>query len=150
RATLKALWTAAAYYAPKRVISLGDSFHDAWGSERISAHDRDTLGKLMAGGHGSWVLGKHDTPPPKGRGGDAVEEFALGPLTFRHEPRAGAAIGEVAGHLHPCATVGTRLRRLRRRCFAFDGSRLVMPAFGAYTGGLCVLDRAFALVLQAP
>jgi len=150
RATLKALWAAAAHYKPKRVISLGDSFHDAWGSERISAHDRETLGELMSGREWIWVLGNHDPSPPRDLGGEAVDEFTLGALTFRHEPLAGAAIGEIAGHLHPCATVGTRLRRLRRRCFAFDGSRLVMPAFGAYTGGLCVLDRAFALVLKAP
>ena len=149
RATLKALWAAAAHYKPRRVISLGDSFHDAWGSERIAAHDRETLDALIAGREWIWVLGNHDPATPRELGGEAVHEFMLGALTFRHEPTPGA-IGEVAGHLHPCATVGTKLRRLRRRCFAFDGLRLIMPAFGAYTGGLCVLDRAFALVLQAP
>jgi len=150
RATLKALGTAIAHFRPVRVISLGDSFHDSWGSERIAARDQELLSELMAGREWIWVLGNHDPAPPKTLGGESVVELPLGPLIFRHEPRASTAIGEVAGHLHPCATVGTRLRRLRRRCFAFDGSRLVMPAFGAYTGGLCVLDSAFALVLRAP
>ncbi len=150
RATLKSLGAAAARYKPARVISLGDSFHDAWGSERIDRHDRDMLGELMSGREWIWVLGNHDPAPPKDLGGEPCDEFKLGPLTFRHEPMPGAAIGEIAGHLHPCAIVGTGLRRLRRRCFAFDGARLVMPAFGAYTGGLCVLDQAFALILRAP
>jgi hypothetical protein len=149
RATLKALGAAAAHYKPRRVISLGDSFHDAWGSERIAPRDREMLGELMDGREWIWVLGNHDPAPPRDLGGESVGEITLGPITFRHEPIPGA-VGEVAGHLHPCATVGAKGRRLRRRCFAFDGSRLVMPAFGAYTGGLCVLDRAFALVLRAP
>ena len=150
RATLKSLQSAADRYRPKQVISLGDSFHDRHGSERIALRDRELLGELMTGREWIWVLGNHDPAPPRDIGGEVCDDYKLGPLTFRHEPQPGAAIGEVAGHLHPCATVGTRLRRLRRRCFAFDGSRLVMPAFGAYTGGLCVLDQAFALVLHAP
>src|SRR5262249_4733822 len=127
RATLKALSVAAAHYRPRRMVSLGDSFHDRWGSERVGARDREFLSELMSGRDWIWVLGNHDPAPPHDLGGDAVEELRIGALTFRHEPMPGAS-GEVAGHLHPCATVGTRLRRLRRRCFAFDGSRLVMPA----------------------
>jgi metallophosphoesterase superfamily enzyme len=61
-----------------------------------------------------------------------------------HKPAKRAAPGEIAGHLHPCAKVSGRGRVVRRRCFATDGARLVMPAFGAYAGGLNVRDRAFA------
>ena len=150
RATLKSLASAAAHYKPRQVISLGDSFHDARGAERIDERDRNMLRDLMSGREWIWVLGNHDPAPPKDLGGGSCEMLKLGPLTFRHEPLPGAGAGEIAGHLHPCATVGTGVRRLRRRCFAFDGARLVMPAFGAYTGGLCVLDQAFARVLRAP
>lgn len=149
RATLASLGAAIARHEPRRVISLGDSFHDRGGSERIAPRDRETLGALMRGRAWFWVLGNHDPAPPKDLGGDALKEVKIGALTFRHEPLSGA-VSEIAGHLHPCATVGIGLRRLRRRCFAFDGSRLVMPAFGAYTGGLCVLDSAFALLLRTP
>ncbi|HXZ67064.1 MAG TPA: ligase-associated DNA damage response endonuclease PdeM, partial [Alphaproteobacteria bacterium] len=109
RATLKSLASATERYKPKQMIALGDSFHDAWGSERIAPRDKAMLGELMMGREWIWVLGNHDPAPPKELGGDSCDEFRLGQLTFRHEPQPGAAIGEVAGHLHPCATVGTRL-----------------------------------------
>jgi len=73
-----------------------------------------------------------------------MAELALGSLVLRHEPLAGVAAGEIAGHLHPVAKIAARGRAMRRRCFATDGSRLVMPAFGAYAGGLNVRDAAFA------
>ena len=75
-------------------------------------------------------------------------EVAIGPIAFRHEP-TGAA-GEIAGHLHPKARISTRGRSMERRCFACDGTRAVMPAFGAYTGGLSIRDAAFAKIFQTP
>jgi uncharacterized protein len=75
-----------------------------------------------------------------------AQEVAVGPIAFRHEP-TGAA-GEIAGHLHPKARVSTRGRSMERRCFACDGERAVMPAFGAYTGGLSIRDAAFAKIFQ--
>ena len=76
--------------------------------------------------------------------GSVATEIAIGPITFRHEPTG--AIGEIAGHLHPKARVATRGRGIDRRCFAGDGARIVMPSFGAYTGGLSIRDRAFAKI----
>ena len=73
-----------------------------------------------------------------------ADALAIGRLTFRHEPAPGQAEGEIAGHLHPAARVIGRGKSVRRRCFAGDGYRLILPAFGAYAGGLDVLDRAFA------
>ena len=73
-------------------------------------------------------------------------EVAIGPIVFRHEPTG--AIGEIAGHLHPKARVATRGRAMERRCFASDGERAVMPAFGAYAGGLSIRDVAFAKIFQ--
>src|SRR5947208_687626 len=82
-------------------------------------------------------------------GGTFTETFAIGALTFRHKPSPDAPGGEIAGHLHPVARVAQRGRAVSRRCFATDGKALVMPAFGAYTGGLNVRDRAFAAVFGA-
>jgi metallophosphoesterase superfamily enzyme len=77
-------------------------------------------------------------------GGTITEQIAIGGLVFRHEPDPVSATGEVAGHLHPCTTVTLRGRSLRRRCFVSDGRRMVMPAFGAYAGGLDLWERAIA------
>ena len=89
-----------------------------------------------------WIAGNHDPEPPSWLGGQIAEEVAIGGLLFRHEPSAAPFAGEIAGHLHPCASVTRRGRTLRRRCFVSDGVRLVMPAFGAYAGGLDVRDVA--------
>jgi DNA ligase-associated metallophosphoesterase len=130
-------------YRPRAVIALGDSFHDRGGPGRLSDGDRETLAALQHGRDWIWVAGNHDPEPPAGCGGEACGETAIGALTLRHEPKAGARPGELAGHLHPVAKVAVRGRALRRRCFATDGARVVLPAFGAYAGGLNVRDSAF-------
>ncbi|HZB62436.1 MAG TPA: phosphoesterase, partial [Microvirga sp.] len=89
-----------------------------------------------------WVTGNHDRILPDSIGGQVVEEMALGSLTLRHEPMAGEQ-AEVAGHLHPVGKVVMRGRSTRRRCFLSDGRRCVMPALGAYAGGLNACDAAF-------
>ena len=86
-----------------------------------------------------WISGNHDPALPSDLGGVVASEVAIGPIAFRHEPTG--AVGEIAGHLHPKARVATRGRSMERRCFASDGERAVMPAFGAYTGGLSIRDR---------
>jgi metallophosphoesterase superfamily enzyme len=93
-----------------------------------------------------WVEGNHDGRAPETLGGALRETLHLGSLVLRHEPTEAAAPGEIAGHLHPCARVVGRGRSVRRRCFATDGARLVMPAFGAFTGGLNVCDEAYAKI----
>src|SRR5207237_6381057 len=85
---------------------------------------------------------------PSDPGGMVANEVAIGPIAFRHEPTG--AFGEIAGHLHPKARVATRGRAMERRCFASDGERAVMPAFGAYTGGLSIRDAAFSKIFGAP
>jgi DNA ligase-associated metallophosphoesterase len=130
--------------APDIVVSLGDSFHDGGGPARMAAEDRARLERMTTSCDWIWVEGNHDGKSPETLGGAVREVLHLGPLVLRHEPTEGAAIGEIAGHLHPCARVIGRGRSVRRRCFATDGARLVMPAFGAFTGGLNVCDEAFA------
>lgn len=142
-ATLLRLQAAIAEYEPRIVVSLGDSFHDGWGAERLPAAFREKLEMLIAGRDWFWIAGNHDPDAPAGLPGETVQELAIGSLRFRHEPSNGATEGEVAGHLHPCARIVQRGRSVRRRCFAGDGQRMIMPAFGAYTGSLNVLDRAY-------
>ena len=142
-ATLDLLDTVIADHRPATVISLGDSFHDGFGAERMPSVYREKLLAMMVGREWIWVAGNHDPDAPADLPGIVAGELALGGLRFRHEPLAGAEPGEIAGHLHPGAVVVQRGRAVRRRCFATDGERLVMPAFGAYTGSLNVLDKAY-------
>jgi DNA ligase-associated metallophosphoesterase len=143
-ATLARLGSVVSHYNPKMVISLGDSFHDGKGAAHMPNPFRDQLMMLMTGRDWFWVAGNHDPDAPEGLPGETVREIAIGGVVFRHEPSAAPIVGEIAGHLHPCARIVQRGRSVRRRCFASDGRRLIMPAFGAYTGSLNVLDRAYA------
>ena len=129
---------------PEIVVSLGDSFHDGGGVARMGDADRARLQAMIKACDWIWVEGNHDGRAPETLGGVVRETLRIGALVLRHEPTEGQAPGEIAGHLHPCARVSGRGRSVRRRCFATDGARLVMPAFGAFTGGLNVCDDAFA------
>jgi hypothetical protein len=142
--TLSRLTRLIARLQPRTVVALGDSFHDDDGAARLSAGDRAVLKGVQTGRDWIWIAGNHDREKPAGLGGAAMDELAIGKLVFRHEPLVGVAEGEIAGHLHPCARVYGRGKSVRRRCFAGDGFRLILPAFGAYAGGLDVLDPAFA------
>jgi DNA ligase-associated metallophosphoesterase len=142
-ATLVRLAMLIARYAPRVVVALGDSFHDGGGPARLADTDRATLKGLQRGRDWIWITGNHDPEPAEGIGGRFLASFTQGGLTFRHEP-AENATAEIAGHLHPVARVVRRGRAVSRRCFAADGARVVMPAFGAYAGGLNVRHRAFA------
>jgi DNA ligase-associated metallophosphoesterase len=142
-ATLLALTALVLRRNPQRIISLGDSFHDSAGHGRLSEVDRTRLASLQRGREWIWISGNHDRELPKEIGGDILAELLLEGLTFRHEPVGGQARGEVAGHLHPAAKVRGRAGSVRRRAFATDGTRMVLPAFGVLAGGLNVLDRAF-------
>lgn len=147
-ATLGRLAAVIAHYDPGIVIALGDSFHDRDAHARLSAPDRTTIAALQTRRDWVWISGNHDPALPPDFGGIVASEVAIGPIAFRHEP-TGAA-GEIAGHLHPKARVATRARWMERRCFASDDERAVMPAFGAYTGGLSIRDEAFARIFQTP
>jgi DNA ligase-associated metallophosphoesterase len=146
-ATLSRLAAVIAHYDPRTVIALGDSFHDRDAHERLSTPDREALSALQARRDWIWIAGNHDPALPSDLGGAVASEVAMGGIVFRHEP-TGAA-GEIAGHLHPKARVSTRGRSMERRCFASDGERAIMPAFGAYAGGLSIRDRAFAKIFAA-
>jgi len=142
RTTLRRMEAAIVAREPACIIALGDSFHDKDAADRLDAEERAMLSRLGGLADWIWIAGNHDPEPPSWLGGQIAEEVAIGALIFRHEPQPGVAAGEIAGHLHPCASVTRHGRTLRRRCFASDGARMVLPAFGAYTGGLDVRERA--------
>ncbi len=147
--TLARLARLVERYAPRVVIALGDSFHDGGGPARMDDISRVALKALQRGRDWVWIAGNHDPDPAENIGGRFADVLALGALTFRHEPSPRQSDGEIAGHLHPVARVARRGRAVSRRCFATDTRRLVMPAFGAYAGGLNVRDAAIVSVFGA-
>ena len=140
-ATLKSVERLVQTYQPDTVISLGDSFHDGKAERRLSDQDAARIRGQTCKTDWIWVEGNHDPDPPASLGGRAARELVIEDITFRHEPTGES--GEIAGQLHPCARVVSRVRALRRRCFVTDGERLILPAMGAYTGGLNVLDDTY-------
>ncbi len=141
--TLRRLAAEVAALDPATVIFLGDSFHDSAGEARMAPADAAALTALALARRLVWVVGNHDAKGPQRLPGEVVEDMRVEGLAFRHEPQAGPQAGEAAGHLHPCAKVAGP-HSVRRRCFVTDGMRIVLPAFGAYAGGLNVRDPAFA------
>ena len=138
-------------YRPLRVVALGDSFHDRRGAARLDGAVAERIRALSDQVDWIWIHGNHDPKPPQQLGGRGAVEIAIGPLVFRHdahEDRHGEG-GEVIGHYHPVASVSTRGRSFRRRCFAIGRDRLLMPAFGAYAGGLSVCEAAIRRLLDA-
>jgi uncharacterized protein len=134
---------------PELWIALGDSFHDIDADPRLHANNKDRLLALSRSTPTIWIEGNHDPQVPSWLEGVRCPSFSHDGLFFTHEP-TGEVAGEVAGHLHPCARLtGVSGRSVRRRCFVSDGRTLIMPAFGAFTGGLNVRDGAFDGLFQA-
>ena len=146
RSTLDNMSLLLRHYSPKTTLALGDSFHDAGGAERLAPGDQARLAAMARQTNFIWVLGNHDPALPASLPGDIHAEWADGPFRFRHEAGANApGEFELSGHYHPKATVPVRGAALTRPCFITDGhKRLILPAFGAYTGGLDVADPAIA------
>jgi uncharacterized protein len=146
--TLRVLTALVMQYQPKRVICLGDSFHDGEGHDRLTQVAIDAISALASGRDWVWISGNHD---PEGKGtlkGQVCQELQLRNVTLRHEPQFVSAKFEIAGHLHPCARIEQRGRSLRRRCFALNQNHMVLPAFGALTGSLNVLDKAYSGMMR--
>ena len=122
---------------PKTVICLGDSFDDLIAAEALAYEDRNRLTTMMAGRRWIWIEGNHD-PGPVEIGGSHLSEIERGPLTFRHIAKGSAKAGEVSGHFHP----KMRLTSASRPCFIYDQNRLILPAYGVYTGRLRSSDEA--------
>ncbi len=143
-ATLDKLEAVIARHDIARVICLGDSFHDGDAAERLDPSQAARLKGFTARLDWTWIAGNHDPTPPEDWGGRIAADVTEGALTFRHEAERNARGGEVSGHFHPKASVAVRGRRITAPCFVTDGRRLILPAFGAFTGGLNVLDPAIS------
>lgn len=134
--TLTRLSDALGAYRPRAVICLGDSFDDDLAVAEITEEERSGIASLMAGRRWIWIAGNHD-PAPTELGGAHLAEYRVGSIVFRHIAAPGAS-GEVSGHYHPKVRM-----RGRRPCFLVDASRVILPAFGVYTGGLTITDPVF-------
>lgn len=150
RDTLSRLEAEVAALAPARLVLLGDTFHDADAEDRLAPTEVARLCRLAQATDLVFIVGNHDADGPRGLPGRVMALLAAEGLTLIHEPQAGAAFAEVAGHLHPVVRVHGRARSVRRRAFLTDGRRLILPAFGAYAGGLNVKDAAFAGLFGRP
>lgn len=149
RTTLDRLEAALLKHRPGRVFCLGDSFHDGEAYGRMAGEDAERVRRLAGSFDWVWIVGNHDPDAPQGMGGRSSPEEAAGPLVFRHEARMGS-VGEVSGHLHPIAAVPTGVRRVRGRCFVVGREKMILPAFGAYAGGLDACDPAVSRIVGRP
>jgi len=148
--TLARLTAEAAQLGPRTIVLLGDTLHDGGAEARLAPAAVDALKALGRVAELLWVLGNHDADGPAALPGRRAPAYAIAGLELVHEPRPGPQQGEMAGHLHPCARVAGRAGSVRRRCFVTDGGRLVLPALGAYAGGLNVLHPAFGGLFRRP
>jgi DNA ligase-associated metallophosphoesterase len=150
RETLRRLAAEVEALSPAVVILLGDTFHDRKSEGRLADDDAEALRELARGRILIWVIGNHDADGPRALPGEVADELELCGLILRHEPGPGPQPGEVSGHLHPAAKVKATRGSVRRRCFVTDAERMILPAFGAYAGGLNVRDKAFADLFARP
>ncbi len=138
RETLARLADVAAAYSPKRIVCLGDSFHDRRARERLSPEDRAALAALAEGvADWVWVSGNHDPEPPDGLTGRSAAHLDIAGLTLAHQAVA-AAGAQIIGHYHPKLKFRLKGHKVAGPCFVASDGLLIMPAFGAFTGGLQV------------
>lgn len=150
RETLDRLEQEIAALKPRTVVLLGDTLHDRRAEARIAEPDRMRLKALAARVQLIWVRGNHDPEGSGELGGTSVDLVNIAGLILRHDPSPIPIQGEVSGHLHPCLRIRGPAGDVRRRCFASDGRRLILPAFGAYAGGLNLRDKAFSTLFERP
>lgn len=148
--TLAALIDAAEATGARRIICLGDSFHDEGGPERLLPEARTALQLMTRGLDWWWITGNHDEDAAARLGGRVMAEARLGPFVLRHEAQAGDATPELSGHFHPKLVLRHRARHIARRCFALGPTKLILPAFGTFTGGLDIADPALRSALAGP
>jgi DNA ligase-associated metallophosphoesterase len=135
-ATLTALAEEAERSGARRIFCLGDSFHDRFGCDRLPASARALLTGLTARTDWTWIVGNHDPGFADHCGGEMADEVELGGIVLRHEARPGDPHPEISGHFHPKLRLQLKGRNVSRRCFVVSASKIIMPAFGALTGGL--------------
>ncbi len=143
RDTLARLAAEVEALKPATVALLGDSFHDGKAEARLHPSDIARIGTLASLAQLIWIVGNHDVDGPRFLPGEVVGDLTVETIALVHEPSPTPVHGEFAGHLHPASKVRGYARAVRARCFITDGARMILPAFGAYAGGLNVRDQAF-------
>ncbi len=146
RDTLTRLTADIAGTNPETVICLGDSFDDLDASDSLDTGEKQDIATLQAGRRWIWIEGNHD-PGPIDLGGTHLSEYVVGPLTFRHISQMDAQ-AEVSGHYHPKARLKARGRSITRPAFLVDHARLILPAYGTYTGGLRSSDHVLNALMD--
>lgn len=140
--TLQDIAALCSTYSPARIISLGDNFHDDDGEHRLAEPAAALLVDLARETEWIWITGNHDRAVAGIWGGKAFDELILSGITLRHEALSGDPNPEISGHFHPKFRQVLRGRMVSRRCFVKTPRKMIMPAFGALTGGLDVQDMA--------
>ena len=148
RATLERIADAIRATGARRVYCLGDNFHDSGGAARLESHDAGMLAALVRATDWVWITGNHDSGPVCGVGGTALDELVTGGLALRHQAGGAAREPELSGHFHPKLAITARGRRIARACLVASEKRLILPAFGALTGGLDATDPAIIAAMQ--
>ncbi len=137
-ATLAELEALIAATAAREIWCLGDSFHDSDGCERLPAAAQAMLRRLAGATAWTWITGNHDSALVDRCGGRVVDEAVVDGVVLRHEADPAEPRPELSGHFHPKLRVRVRGKLIQRRCFVATATKLVLPAFGALTGGLDV------------
>lgn len=135
-ATLAVLGALVERTQARELWCLGDSFHDSEGCDRLPAAALAALTALTGALRWVWITGNHDAALTDHCGGEIVEEAEVDGLLLRHEAEPGEPRPELSGHFHPKLRVRLRGRQVARRCFVATRTKLILPAFGALTGGL--------------
>ncbi|MEE4454519.1 ligase-associated DNA damage response endonuclease PdeM [Novosphingobium resinovorum] len=148
RETLERLAMAVRATGARRVFALGDNFHDSAGPDRLEPHAAGMLDALTRALDWVWITGNHDPHLGVEAGGTRLEELAVGGMALRHQAVPGTREAEVSGHFHPRLMVEARGRRITRPCAVRSENRLILPAFGALTGGMNAGDPAILSALQ--
>lgn len=148
RETLERLATAIRHTGARRVFSLGDNFHDSKGTQRLEPHAAGMLDALTRALDWVWITGNHDPELGVEAGGTCVDEVEVGGITLRHKALPATAGPEMSGHFHPRLILNHKGRRIARPCAVRSDQRLILPAFGALTGGMDAGDPAILCALQ--
>jgi DNA ligase-associated metallophosphoesterase len=153
RETLERVALAIRETDARRVFTLGDNFHDSAGPSRLEPHAAGMLDALVRATDWVWITGNHDSKMEAAAGGTLAEELAIAGLILRHQAKAGETQPEISGHYHPRLQVVVRDRSIRRPCAVVSSAngqwgRMILPAFGALTGGMNAADPAIVRALQ--
>lgn len=149
RETLERVALAIRETGARRIYTLGDNFHDSAGPSRLEPHAAGMLAALVRATDWVWITGNHDAAMEATAGGTLAEELAIAGLILRHQARAGETQPEISGHYHPRLQITVRERAIRRPCAVVSSAgRMILPAFGALTGGMNAADPAILKALQ--